>query len=145
MSDVVIRKATAVDQAMIKQMVSEAHLDPTALHWSHFRVAEKGNAIIGIGQIRPYPKCRELGSLVVKAPYRGQHIGERLVEALLADEKGDVYLECRDHNEGYYARFGFQTVPWWQTPMPLKLKAGIGSNLGGLFGIKLLTMKRGIV
>lgn len=143
MSDVVIRKATEGDQAIIKQMVSEARLDPTALHWSHFRVAEKNGEIIGIGQIRPYPKCRELGSLVVKLAYRGQYIGEQLVTALLADEQGDVYLECRSHNEGYYARFGFQTIPWRQTPMPLKLKAGIGHYVGKLIGFKLVTMKRG--
>jgi amino-acid N-acetyltransferase len=143
MTDVVIRKAVEADQAIIKQMVREEHLDPTALHWSHFLVAEQAGEIVGIGQIRPYPGCRELGSLVVKPAYRGQHVGATLIKGLLANEAGDVYLECRSHNEGYYARFGFQTISWWQAPMPLKLKAGLGHYVGKLFGIKLLAMKRG--
>jgi N-acetylglutamate synthase-like GNAT family acetyltransferase len=142
MSDVTIRKATESDQETIKQMVRAEHLDPTALHWSHFRVADKAGEIIGIGQIRPSPNCRELGSMVVKQPYRGQHIGEMIIEALLEHEPGDVYLECRSHNEGYYQRFGFQRIPWWQAPMPLKVKAGMAHFIAKLFGVELLTMKR---
>jgi amino-acid N-acetyltransferase len=141
MSDVQIRKATENDQAIIRQMVKEERLDPTSLNWPQFLVAEEAGAVIGIGQIRPYPKCRELGSLAVKEAYRKQGVGERLVEALLANESGDVYLECLSHNEHYYAKFGFQRIAWWQAPMPLRLKVGFGV-IGRLFGFRVIAMKR---
>ena len=142
MSDVVIRPATASDQPTIKHMVKDERLDPTALDWSHFLVAEDNGDIIGIGQIRPYSNCRELGSLVVKEAYRGQHIGEKLIEALLAQESGDVYLECEQKNETYYNRSGFHRIPWHQAPMPLKLKTLIGGTFVRLFGYHIIAMKR---
>ncbi len=142
MSDIHIRPAIENDQATIKQMVKDARLDPSSLHWSHFVVAEHGGQIVGIGQVRPYPKCRELGSLVVQEAFRKQGVGAQIVQALLAQEMGDVYLECLSHNEHYYGRFGFHTIRWWQAPMPLKLKSGIGSIVGRLFRVRLITMKR---
>ncbi len=141
MSDVQIRKAGEADQVIIRQMVKQAQLDPSALEWSHFLIAEDGGEIVGIGQIRPYPKCRELGSLVVKEDYRKQGVGEMLVKALLASESGDVYLECLIHNERYYGKFGFERIPWWQAPMPLKLKVAFG-QIGRLFGYRVIAMKR---
>ena len=142
MSDVTIRPATEADQTTIKQLVKDERLDPTALDWSHFLVAEDKGNIIGIGQIRPYPKCRELGSLVVKSEYRGQHVGERLIEALLAQESGDVYLECEQKNETYYNRAGFHRIAWYQSPMPLKIKTLIGGTFVRLFGFHIIAMKR---
>lgn len=142
MSDVTIRPAAPADQTTIRQMVKDERLDPTALDWSHFLVAEDAGHIVGIGQIRPYPKCRELGSLVVKADYRGQHVGERLIAALLAQESGDVYLECEQKNETYYNRAGFRRIPWHQAPMPLKLKTLIGGTIIRLFGFRIIAMKR---
>jgi len=141
MSDVRIRAAVAADQLAIRQMVRDEHLDPSALDWSHFLVAEENGEIAGIGQIRPYPKCRELGSLVVKAPYRGTGVGALLVNALLERELSDVYLECQIKNESYYNRFGFRRVTWYQTPPPLKYKAFIGSVLLRVLGIHIIAMK----
>lgn len=142
MSDVQVRRATENDQAAIRQMVAEANLDRSSLHWSHFMIAEQAGEIVGIGQVRPYPKCRELGSLVVKKDFREQGIGGQLIYALLAGETGDVYLECLIHNEPYYAKFGFQRISAWQAPMPLKLKAGVVGTIMRLFGFQLIAMKR---
>jgi amino-acid N-acetyltransferase len=142
MSDVQIRRATENDQAIIRQMVMADGLDPTGLHWSHFQIAERDGEIVGIGQIRPYPKCRELGSLAVKEAYRRQGIGAMLVQALLAGETGDVYLECLTHNEHYYEKFGFKSIPWWQAPMPLKAKVGLMNVVRFFFGVQAIAMKR---
>jgi amino-acid N-acetyltransferase len=142
MTDVQVRRATADDQPIIKQMVKDEGLDPTSLNWSQFLIAHNDGEIVGIGQIRPYPKCRELGSLVVREAYRKQGVGELLVDALLANETGDVYLECLSHNEHYYEKFGFKRIPWWQAPMPLKLKAGMGQTVGRLLGFRVVAMKR---
>jgi amino-acid N-acetyltransferase len=141
MSEVTIRRATSADQGIIKQLVREESLDPTSLNWPQFLIAERGSEVVGIGQIRLYRGCRELGSLVVKRGFRNRGVGALLVEALLAQETGDVYLECASYNQPYYERFGFRRIPWWQAPMPLKLKAGFG-QIARLFGWRVVTMKR---
>ncbi len=137
-----VRRAAAEDQATIRRLVRAERLDPTALHWSHFVVAEvDGAGVVGIGQIRPHPNCPELGSLVVLKPYRGRGIGGRIVRELLASTPPPVWLESAAHNAPYYARFGFVEVPWQQAPLPLRLKAGLGHFLGRLVGIRLVVMR----
>lgn len=142
MTEIQIRPAVEADQGFIRQMVRDEDLDPTALHWSHFLIAEAEGEIVGIGQVRPYPKCRELGNLVVKEPYRRLGVGAQIVNALLERETGVVYLECLAHNERYYARFGFKRIAWWRAPMPLKLKAGMGQVVGLLLGFRVIVMRR---
>lgn len=143
--DFVLRRATAADQQTIKQMVYAARLDSTSLHWSHFIVAELPDVgIVGIGQIRPYRNCPELGSLVVLKKYRQHGIGSEIVNALLASRPAPIYLECADYNLPYYLRFGFYQIPWHQAPFPLNLKAGAGalaSKLGWLGGHTVAAMR----
>lgn len=137
-----LRQATINDQSIIKQFVHDAELDPTSLHWSHFIVAEHEGAIVGIGQVRPYKNCRELGSLVVTEAFRNQGLGAQIIEALLAKETGAVYLECLQPMAGYYQKFGFEEIGWWQAPMPLRLKSLIGKMVVRLIGQKLIVMRR---
>lgn len=140
---VTVRRATPADQTTIRRLVRGAQLDPTALHWSHFVVAEiDGAGSVGIGQVRPYPRCPELGSLVVRKRFRGRGIAAAIIHALLESEPGTVYLECQVHMVPYYERFGFQEIPWYRAPMPLKLKAGMGALLGRLFGFRIAAMQR---
>lgn len=137
-----LRPARPVDQQTIRALVRSEGLDPTGLTWEHFTVAEADGEIIGAGQIRPYPRCRELGSLVVRPAWRRRGVGERLVRAILATEIGDVYLECPQQMAPYYARFGFEPTPLGQTPMPLKLKAAAGKVLMRLMRDRLVVMVR---
>jgi amino-acid N-acetyltransferase len=123
-------------------MIRAERLDPSALDWSHFLIAECYDEVVGIGQIRPHPKCRELGSLVVKPAYRGTGVGGQLIRALVASVDGDVYLDCRSELETYYNRFGFNPIPWHQAPSPIKYKVLIGNSLFRLFGLRLIVMKR---
>ena len=138
---VTLRRATPSDQPVIRRLVHQARLDPTGLNWPAFIIAEHNGAIVGVGQVRPYPNCRELGSLVVREDLRGRGIGGQIIRALLAEERGTVYLECRDRLVPYYARFGFVEIPWRSAPMPLRFKAGLGNLLGRLFGIRIAVMK----
>ena len=142
MSDVQIRPAVAGDQQTIKQMVRDEHLDPSALDWSHFLVAEMNGETVGIGQVRPYPDYHELGSLVVKKPYRGTGLGAKLVNALLERESGDVYLECQAKNETYYNRFGFLKIPKNEAPTTLRRKNIMVGLVMLVLGIKIIIMKR---
>ena len=142
MSDVLIRPAVAGDQPTIKQMVRDEYLDPSALDWSHFLVAVMNGEIVGIGQVRPYPDCHELGSLVVKKLYRGAGLGAKLVNALLERESSDVYLECQVKNETYYNRFGFHKIPRNEAPMTLRRKNLVVTVVMLVLGIKIIVMKR---
>jgi amino-acid N-acetyltransferase len=134
-SEVTIRRAAPEDQAIIRRLVYAAVLDRSALHWSHFVVAElagEGRAdhrIVGIGQIRPYRGCPELGSLVVRKPYRSLGVGGQIIRALQEAHPPPLYLECLGNMVPYYERFGFREIAWHHAPMPLSLKAGAGTLL----------------
>jgi len=139
-TDLNIRPARADDQDMLRAMVKQAGLDPTDLNWPNFLIAENGGTVVGIGQVRP--KTPELGSLIVVPKRRGKGIGGALVEALAATVDGPIYLECRSTLVHYYSRFGFEEILPREAPMPLRLKATIGSRLAGLFGMRLAVMVR---
>lgn len=137
-----IRRAISADQRTIRAMVRSAGLDPFDLRWRNFVIAELDGEIVGIGQVRTAPRCHELGSLFVREDLRGQGIAALLIETLLAGETGDVYLECRAEMYPYYARFGFERIPWHRAPMPLKAKAGLMIPLAALSGVKGGVMRR---
>jgi len=133
--EVTLRPARAEDQPAIRRMVHASHLDPFFLRWQHFIVAEQGGDLVGIGQIRPYARCPELGSLVVCESQRGRGIGGRIVRALLAQADGPVYLECAERMRGYYARVGFEEIPWQEAPFPLRFKARLARLMGGRIAV----------
>jgi amino-acid N-acetyltransferase len=117
---VVIRPATAADQATISAMVRDAQLNPFRLHWRDFLVAEDERRIVGIGQVRPHGDgSRELSSLVVARECRGTGVGSQIVHALLARERGPIYLFCREQLTPFYARFGFRTTESQALPRAL--------------------------
>ncbi len=138
-----IRRATAADQTDIRAIIRTAGLDPGNLAWSNFVLAEVDGQIAGIGQIRPYPNCPELGSIVTLPEYRGQGIAARIIETLLDGRTDTIYLECAGRMASFYTRFDFQEIPWQQAPMPLKFKAGLGNMIGRLGGWHIAVMKRG--
>lgn len=120
-----LRAATAADQALIRRWVRGAHLNPLRLAWTNFLIAEQiktiasgdssglGAAspaaqIMGIGQLRPHGDGTvELASLVVAPAARGQGVGSRLVNALIAKADRPLYLMCGSDKVPYYQRFGF--------------------------------------
>lgn len=143
MDRITIRPARREEQARIRQVITkDANLDPTDLNWANFVIAEGADGRwAGLGQIRRAGKCNELGSLYVRPDLRGQGIAGAIIGALVADEPGEIYLECAGRLVPFYERFGFERVPWQSVPMPLKIKAGIGHTLGKLFGMELATMR----
>jgi len=136
-----IREATAEDDSTIKTMIRRARLDPTSLKWQNFLIAEHEGDIVGIGQIKPYPGCEELGSLVTKRDYRGQGVGEQMIVALEARAGRPLYLLCAAKMESYYQRFGYEAISWWNAPAFLKLKLSPTLILR-LFGIRVLVMRK---
>jgi amino-acid N-acetyltransferase len=136
-SPATLRRAIEADQATIKKMVWDAHLDPSELHWSHFMLAELEGQIVAIGQIRPYPGCPELGSIVTLPEYRGRGLAGQIIKALLESGPRPMYLECLYHNVTFYQRFGFAEIPWQMAPQPLRGKHRIAGLIGNLIGRKL--------
>lgn len=139
---ITIRPATESDSSIIKQMIRQAHLDPTSLKWQNFLIAEAEGEIVGIGQVKPLPNCEELGSLVTKRAYRGQGVGARLISELEARAGRPLYLICASKLGTYYQRFGYETISWWDAPTILKLKLTPALILR-LFGIRVLVMRKG--
>lgn len=137
-----IRPARASDTPTIKRMVRQARLDPTSLKWQHFLIAEDeaSGETLGIGQVKVYPGCEELGSLVVTPQHQGEGIGAALIAALEAQAGRPLYLLCTHLMAPYYLRFGYQTIPWRAAPWFLKLKTAPAPLIGLAFGVKLRIM-----
>jgi N-acetylglutamate synthase-like GNAT family acetyltransferase len=106
--DYALRPATPADQPVIRRMVMSECLNPRDIRWQNFLVAEADDAVIGIGQIRVHDTCKELGSLVVLAEYRGLGIGAALMRALEARAGYPLFLMCGSHNVAYYHRSGWK-------------------------------------
>lgn len=136
-----IREATESDQTMIRRLIRQENLDPTSVNWRHFLVAVIDGQIVGMGQVKEYPGCQELGSLVTLAEYRGLGIAAALIAALEARAGRPLYLLCQDKMEAYYRRFGYDTIAWREAPTALKLKL-MPAWLFRLFGIRVLVMRK---
>jgi len=138
-----IRSARVQDQETIVNLVHRAHLNPMDLQWQRFLVAEDEMGIVGVGQIRPHRDARELSSLVVREDQRGNGIGEQLVNTLITQSPGTLYLFCRSQLESYYARFGFRAISVKEAPPSLRLRYAIGRFVTRLLmGKPMLMMKK---
>ena len=142
MNDVRIRPARADEEAIIRAMIRRERLDPMNVHWQNFLVAEDARGIIGIGQIKPYPGGRELGSLVVAPERRQSGVGAALINALIEKSPGPLVLFCLVFREAYYAKFGFKRVALRDLPASFKFKYALGSFFTRLFRYRLIAMTR---
>lgn len=140
-----IRPATAADQQTINHIIHDAHINPMDLDWRRFVVAEEDGRIAGVGQIKVHSDgSRELASIAVIPPRRGQGIAGEIIRTLMAKEDGTLYLTCRDSLESFYVRFGFRVItPKEMTPYFRRLHR-LGSLFLSLAGRRerLLVMKR---
>jgi N-acetylglutamate synthase-like GNAT family acetyltransferase len=136
---IVIRPATAADQALITKLVRDAHLNPLRLGWVNFLVAEQveemGPRVVGIGQLRPHKDgIQELASLVVKPQARGSGVGGQLVKALIDKAERPLYLMCDDGKRAYYERFDFYEVRnIAEVPRSLRGLKRIANVVGSIF------------
>lgn len=141
MENLRIRPATAADEKNIKRLIHAAHLDPTSLKWQNFLIAEIEGNIAGIGQIKRYPGCEELGSLVTLPQYRGQGIARELIAALEARAGRPLYLFCESKMETFYQQFGYVCISYGQLPGFLKMKFMLPLLLR-VFGIRVSKMRK---
>lgn len=138
-----IREARAEDEAIIKQMIREARLDPSKLLWQNFVMAEVNGGIVGIGQVRHHEDgARELGSLVTKKEYQGQGIAGEIIAALESRYNKPMYLFCLGKMETFYNRFGYQRVEDGRTlPWALRRKYRL-TRIMRLIGLRVIIMRK---
>jgi amino-acid N-acetyltransferase len=138
-----IREARATDDALIKQMIREARLDPSKLLWQNFLLAEVNGEVVGIGQVRHHEDgAKELGSLVTKKEYQGQGIAGQIIEALEARYDKPMYLFCLSKMEPFYNRFGYRRVEDGKAlPWALRRKYRL-THIMRLFGFRVLIMRK---
>jgi amino-acid N-acetyltransferase len=144
-----IRPARQADQETIVSFVRQAKINPRNLHWQNFLVAEENGNVVGIRQVKVYPKgTREAASGFVLPEYRRQGISARLMNELLARETGPVYVMVNQKRAPYYEQFGFQQVDPKELPSDFRKEYRIGrivTTLMSIFSkerIKIIPLKR---
>lgn len=142
---VTIRPAIAAESTLIKSMVRAENLDPTSLNWRHFLVAEADidgvPRIVGIGQIKEYPGCQELGSLIVLPEYRGEGIAGILMAALEDRAGRPLYLMCAEKMQPFYEQHDYEQIGFVSAPAALKVKLA-ASLIFRLFGVRVIVMRK---
>lgn len=88
-----VRKAGKEDFPPIIELARSLDLDTPGMEGDRFWVAEEEDGrIVGIVGLKKHPDCLELCALGVEAAHRGRGIAKALVEALMAEARGDVHL-----------------------------------------------------
>lgn len=118
-----LRPATEEDARAIHALVWSSGINPTGLKWPRFIVAvpnavaapnasgPSNGAIIGCGQIKPHADgSQELASIAVTPTWQGKGVARAIIEHLLAQHMGDLYLMCRSSVGPLYEKFGFRTL-----------------------------------
>jgi N-acetylglutamate synthase-like GNAT family acetyltransferase len=110
--EMTIRPANEADFPSIRRLVRELGLNPMGIEWQHFLIAvDDVGMLIGMGQIKTHKDgSRELASIGVVPEHRGEGIARLIIEKLLSQEKGTLYLTCRSHNGPLYEKFGFRSL-----------------------------------
>jgi amino-acid N-acetyltransferase len=134
-----VRRATPLDQPIIRAMVHAERLNPADLNWANFMVAVAEHGIVGAAQMRRHPDgSRELGSLVVARELRGHGIAKRMIDALLAAEPGPVWMIAADGFARACARWGFRPID----PRSAPVKVRRNWRMGSLVRMLALIMRR---
>jgi amino-acid N-acetyltransferase len=144
-----IKPATAADQEHIARLIREARLNPRDLDWRRFVVADTRGTLVGCAQIQVHARgTRELASVAVTPRLQGSGIGGRLVESILAQEPGTIYLMTRRETAGYFERFGFRRIAAADAPSDFRRQFRIGQAITTLISplarrrIRIVPMRR---
>jgi N-acetylglutamate synthase-like GNAT family acetyltransferase len=119
MSEHQLRSAESKDQAVIRKLALAGKINPTGLDWRRFQVAESAaGEVIGCVQRKLHRDGSvELATLVVQEAWRGRGVARALIEAVLADHEGELYLMCRGGLGAFYQKFGFEILSEEEMPI----------------------------
>lgn len=141
-----LRPATAEDAVDIRRLVQLGRINPTGLAWPRFIVAisSKGE-VIGCGQVKPHRDgTREVASIVVDPAWRQRGVARAILERLIAEHPGDLYLMCRSPLGPLYEKVGFRALSFEEMPKYFRRISRVAGLLHALQdeGVSLLVMFR---
>ena len=115
-----LRTATAADAKTIRRIINLVQINPTGLSWRRFIVAideQAGGEVIGCGQVKAHKDgSLELASIAVVPEWRGRGVARAIIEQLLRQYPGRLYLTCRSRLEPLYQKFSFQAIGFEEMP-----------------------------
>jgi N-acetylglutamate synthase-like GNAT family acetyltransferase len=118
MTNHTIRHALESESTQIDDLIHLVGINPSGLDWKRFIVAvNEAGQVIACGQIKPHGgDIRELASIAVNPDFRGLGLARAVIEMLLSENPGTMYLMCLSHNGPMYEKFGFQVIGAKQMP-----------------------------
>ncbi len=141
-----LRPAIQADDRAIKDLIHRVGINPMALDWHRFILAvTPAGELAGCGQVKPHGDgTRELASIAVAEGFRGQGVARLVIEHLLAENPGTLYLTCRASLGPLYEKFGFRALHPGEFPPYFKRLFRLVRVFGklGLNPEGLLVMKR---
>jgi amino-acid N-acetyltransferase len=129
-----IRRAVASDQEAIRCLASGERVNPTGLKWPNFVVAVNEAAIIGAAQLRLHRDgSKELATLVVARAWRKRGIAAKLIDTIMADQPGRIFMITGRSYAHHYARWGFLPITPVSAPLGVRRNYRLGYYGGYLF------------
>lgn len=124
-----ITRATRQDEERVKGLLEESKLpfeDLTPAHLDTFLTLYNGDQLVGCVGLENFGEHALLRSLVVRAGYRSQGLGSRLLASAetLADTRGvhTLYL-LTTTAEVFFARHGYLSTERGSTPQAIQMTA----------------------
>jgi amino-acid N-acetyltransferase len=142
-----LRPASVEDDPAIRRLVQIGRINPTGLDWRRFIVAiSPAGTVIGCGQVKPHGDgSREIASIVVDPEWRGQSVARTIIERLIEENPGELFLMCRSVLGPFYEKFGFCSISFDEMPKYFRRISRVAGLLHALQGEgeSLLVMRRG--
>jgi N-acetylglutamate synthase-like GNAT family acetyltransferase len=141
-----LRRAGPADAPVIRRLIRAAGINPFGLHWLRFIVAvNQGGDIIGCGQVKRHrDSSHELASVAVIPEWQGRGVARAIIETLLANHAGPIFLTCRASLENFYEKFAFYSISVEEMPAYFRRASLLINALHelGIVSQRLLVMKR---
>jgi N-acetylglutamate synthase-like GNAT family acetyltransferase len=141
-----IRPARQDEFSEIRRLIRQVGINPTGLDWRRFVVAvDAADQMIGCGQIKPHDGgILELASIAVKPNWRERGVARAIIEHLLDENQGTLYLTCRARLGPLYERFGFRSLRKEEMPDHYRRLYRLAETLQSLRILKegMLVMRR---
>ncbi|RPI29462.1 MAG: N-acetyltransferase [Chloroflexota bacterium] len=138
-----LRPATSADAAPIRALIRDVGINPTGLDWRRFVLAvTTEDEMIGCGQVKPHGDgTRELASIAVKREWRRCGVARAIIERLIADHPGVLYLMCRSSLAPFYEKFGFGVLDEAEMPPYFRRMARLAKVFGRVAKTGLAVMR----
>ncbi len=141
-----LRPAVREDFPAIRALIHQVGINPTGLDWRRFVVAVTPQGkLAGCGQVKQHGRsARELASIAVIPEMRSRGVARAVIERLLAEHPGALFLFCRAGLGPFYQKFGFRLARPEEMPLYFRVahRFAAGMQRLGMLGEGLLIMVR---